>query len=153
MQLCMMRDDRSWRRRPAVRLRPNGASTHGRGVTGLRVANLQSCGQLQSNGTGAANLQSCGQLQSNGTRRRCVDAALLRLVEAAVQPRPNGAVLLRRFRLIEAASIASLNMLRLGAAAPTGLCCSFEPAQSKKVPRTKPTLFSASLPRPGDAAV
>lgn len=45
------------------------------------------------------------------------------------------------FRLVEAASIASLSTLRLGAAATTGLCCSFKPAQPKKALRAKPTIL------------
>src|SRR5690606_23427476 len=116
MQLCAMRDDRSWRRcRPAARLRPNGALTHGRSVTGLRAANLQSCGRLQSNGTPAS---PCSL--SRTAPGRYADAALLCLVEAVF--------------------IASLSTLRLGATATTGLCCSLELVQSKKASRAKPTV-------------
>ena len=152
----MVQDDRGWQRdlawrrgfdptgpgRSTVfpRLRPNGAATRRRSATRFR----------------AIDLQSCGQLQSNGTRRRCVDAALLRLVEAAVQPRPNGAVPLRQRGSVSANQVrgaASLSMLWLGAAASTGWCRSLELAQSKKASPVKPTIFPASLPRPGAVVI
>ena len=58
----ILQDGRGWPGQSTVfpRLRPNGASTQWRGMTRFRAIDLQSYGQLQSNGTprrGAASVQ------------------------------------------------------------------------------------------------
>jgi len=79
MQLYVMRD--GWGELQFfLQLRPNGALTRGCSAAGFR----------------AINLQSCGQLQSNGTPRRRVASAQRRWVVLSTQLRPNDIVPLRR---------------------------------------------------------
>ena len=127
MQLCVVQDGRGWQRGLACRrsfdptgpgqstvfprLRPNGASSHGRSVAGLRASNLQSCGQLQSNGP------RCGgaaQLGSGQTIYSLVDSFSRTGPRDAVQPRSNDAVPLRRCNSASSGRVrgaASLSML------------------------------------------
>jgi hypothetical protein len=111
--------------------------------------------QPQSNGTGPLRRRSFASSSRGGCaaltqRHRAAPSMQLHFVQPERRRSLDPTVLGRSadtapFRLTEAASIASLSMLRLGAAASTGWCCSLELAQSKKASLTKPTLFSCFL--------